>query len=747
MDMMVGGRAVLLALCALLCDARFGDKQDTFVKLVDARLRPSTTPVPTPALQASWIATGCTSTQGLPGYHLGTQSQAYILRDMHAWCIGAKKGDSHETRCCGSTGCGASLTCTKLTQAAEPAAKEVSKEPSTKQQVGQLKQQLSIDQKNQHAEATFKANLRETPKNEARAQEEVQSVAQLSWQQTLHRGLNCSSDQCQLYWEGDGAPDFLLYTVSVPPSKSAPAWAKSANDVDVDDEVIEHVRQYSARTGIAFLAVRHALGGVEAHWTKVVVLNRLLASGEPLLASLQHVMFIDNDVIFEPCVPSPRAAVLPYLSTGASFLITTHYSSPQQFQDNCVKSGYTKSATLVRAAATLEKSAPSEVMACSPNSGVFVAKNDAAGKRIAQIWLGAAQKSNFGRPGMWKCGTGGILNDQAGFNVHVTPKFLLNGQLRLVPSHVMNMRGGTYLKHYLGYARMEKVRLMRQHLKRARSNCEAGVTVVISAFKSPTCLKRQVRLWHSCDLVKQVRVNWFEGWPAPSMRGVVFDVLPDELSRRFAPRAFVTDAVFSVDVDTVYTCKALRLAYTVWEKHKDTMVGFHPRDLNPHGYSASYKAPWRRNVLFATKGALQHRRAFDAFYAPKYAALRREVDEHTTAEDLLMAFVHAKELSPDIRLICAEPTEWCDLACYEGGTKSLNERTSSHRKELIGKMFAVYGDPFVKQVGRAGMTWGGQEHDVCGAIPHYTISWRACAKRLKLDASIGAIVSSAGFRR
>ena len=34
---------------------------------------------------------------------------------MYAWCSDAKKGDSHEAGCCGSTGCGASLTCTQLT--------------------------------------------------------------------------------------------------------------------------------------------------------------------------------------------------------------------------------------------------------------------------------------------------------------------------------------------------------------------------------------------------------------------------------------------------------------------------------------------------------------------------------------------------------------------------------------------------------------------------------------------------------
>ena len=84
---------------------------------------PVTLPTPSPTaslseLLASWHATGCT-TAALPygeAVTWASWTEQHVLADMYAWCTDAKAGESQETGCCGSKGCGKSLgTCTLLT--------------------------------------------------------------------------------------------------------------------------------------------------------------------------------------------------------------------------------------------------------------------------------------------------------------------------------------------------------------------------------------------------------------------------------------------------------------------------------------------------------------------------------------------------------------------------------------------------------------------------------------------------------
>ena len=42
-------------------------------------------------------------------------------------------------------------------------------------------------------------------------------------------------------------------------------------------------------------------------------------------------------------------------------------------------------------------------------------------------------------------------------------------------------------------------------------------------------------------------------------------MVPDQLTYRFVPRAFPTDAVFTTDVDMAYDCHALEYGLRVWQ--------------------------------------------------------------------------------------------------------------------------------------------------------------------------------------
>lgn len=270
----------------------------------------------------------------------------------------------------------------------------------------------------------------------------------------LYTSLGC--DQCEMVWNESYKPSFLLYTVSVFKNDGS-GWASTCKNTLV------HYKQYSRRSKVALLIVKESLG-VEPHWTKVMMLSRILRSQASFLHQLQHVMFVDSDVVFQPCAPAPQAALLHRLPASASMLITSHYSDYWDTQKHCSARSYSGDAAIIRQAGLLSKDVDKWLWKCSPNTGAFVVKNGRVGLAISKSWAAAANESNWGVPGVWKCDNGGYLNDQGGFNAIVAPTYLPRGHIALVEGNLMNGRGGCYLKHFLGYAKADKIRLMDELL-------------------------------------------------------------------------------------------------------------------------------------------------------------------------------------------------------------------------------------------------------------------------------------------
>ena len=148
------------------------------------------------------------------------------------------------------------------------------------------------------------------------------------------------------------------------------------------------------------------------------------------------------------------------------------------------------------------------------------------------------------------------------------------------------------------------------------------MTVVITTYKQPICLERMILLLRSCPIIAEIRVNWFVQDQEPTTFNeittnhripVIFDKYPDKLSYRFHPRNFTTDAVFSVDVDSFYSCQSLTMLFDAWKQNKRSAVGFHGRYLTYDGYAweHSFEDQYEYNTLFITKGGITHRNMFD----------------------------------------------------------------------------------------------------------------------------------------
>lgn len=236
---------------------------------------------------------------------------------------------------------------------------------------------------------------------------------------------------------------------------------------------------------------------------------------------------------------------------------------------------------------------------------------------------------------------------------------------------------------------MNQAGASRNHKKKIKIQ---QMSVLITTYKQHECLDRQIAHL-DCPVVGEIRVNWFtkDQPPYDLYPDVTFDLLQDRFSHRFKPRDFKFPAVFNVDVDTLYSCRAL--AFVLFHFSNSTAAGFHPRRVTPTGYGwdSSYNAPYLRNTLFVTKGGVIPSFVFERFW--QYSDMRALVDEQITAEDILMSFVLAEE-GVKTAMVCIEPQDQCSANCTNSNTKSLGQRTRGARSGLISQFYEHFGNPF-----------------------------------------------------
>lgn len=254
-----------------------------------------------------------------------------------------------------------------------------------------------------------------------------------------------------------------------------------------------------------------------------------------------------------------------------------------------------------------------------------------------------------------------------------------------------------------------------------------GLSVFISVYRQPKCLQQMVQYFRLCPVVREIRINWFQGgvllrdiipeayfYVENSSTPVHFDVLPNNLTNRFSPHRAppASIATFHVDVDTMYSCRALQFAYDTWFKtfhaSMTTVVGFHPRNLkDKSGYytwDESFRPPFPHNTLFSTKGAILHKDILSLFFQPQYQHWRDLVDIWVTGEDILMSFVLAAHNISTVAL-CVDPEDTCAVECNQGKQSSLYDRTSGRRRPFLDQMYNSFGRILAQKTGADTMIW------------------------------------------
>ena len=292
------------------------------------------------------------------------------------------------------------------------------------------------------------------------------------------------------------------------------------------------------------------------------------------------------------------------------------------------------------------------------------------------------------------------------------------------------------------------------------TNFTDKLTVVITTYKQPICLERMLLLMQSCPAVAEIRVNWFEDedpklvktYLPSDERPVIFDKQPNKISYRFHPRKFRTDAVFSVDVDTYYSCESLTKALDTFNQYKgqNRVVGFHGRFMRTNQLyrsATSYLSPkFRYNTVFVTKGGILHKDMFDEFFSDEYKVLREKVDEAFTAEDMLMSFImDVKKMK--ILFTCPEVHSLCHVFCTQGTIRPLSKRSSADRQAILDLFVEFFGRDKVfrnKFEGKDNIIWQkGEPQDSCKSIINYDFEntppcTNFCKENLICPSNVGA---------
>lgn len=186
---------------------------------------------------------------------------------------------------------------------------------------------------------------------------------------------------------------------------------------------------------------------------------------------------------------------------------------------------------------------------------------------------------------------------------------------------------------------------------------ESTFDIVVNAFKRDMELEYALRNYVDCKNssnrlpIAKIHVVWND-WnrtiPASLAKlNVSFFVPPSKntnISNRFWPLDFASNAVFHVDDDVPHFCEILSDLFELWKSDVDGIVGTSPRllDLGAGGLDG-FAVPLvhgQYNVVWVTKGAMVHKRFFDEYWKPLWAPIRGVIDSYNCAEDMLFSAIH-----------------------------------------------------------------------------------------------------------
>ncbi|XP_065146547.1 exostosin-1b [Paramisgurnus dabryanus] len=169
------------------------------------------------------------------------------------------------------------------------------------------------------------------------------------------------------------------------------------------------------------------------------------------------------------------------------------------------------------------------------------------------------------------------------------------------------------------------------------SQSQPILKLLVSVAKSQYCAQIIV-LWN-CDKPLPAKHRW----PATSMPIIVIEGENKVMSSRFQPYdSIITDAVLSLDEDTVLSTTEVDFAFTVWQSFPNRIVGYPARshfwDNNKERWG--YTSKWTNDYSMVLTGAAIYHRYYHFLYTNFLPnSLKSMVDQLANCEDILMNFL------------------------------------------------------------------------------------------------------------
>lgn len=169
------------------------------------------------------------------------------------------------------------------------------------------------------------------------------------------------------------------------------------------------------------------------------------------------------------------------------------------------------------------------------------------------------------------------------------------------------------------------------------SQSQPILKLLVAVAKSQYCAQIIV-LWN-CDKPLPAKHRW----PATSVPVIVIEGENKVMSSRFLPyETMVTDAVLSLDEDTVLSTTEVDFAFTVWQSFPERIVGYPARshfwDSNKERWG--YTSKWTNDYSMVLTGAAIYHRYYHYLYTNYLpSGLKNMVDTLANCEDILMNFL------------------------------------------------------------------------------------------------------------
>ncbi|XP_026202913.1 exostosin-1b [Anabas testudineus] len=169
------------------------------------------------------------------------------------------------------------------------------------------------------------------------------------------------------------------------------------------------------------------------------------------------------------------------------------------------------------------------------------------------------------------------------------------------------------------------------------SQSQPILKLLVAVAKSQYCAQIIV-LWN-CDKPLPAKHRW----PATSVPVIVIEGENKVMSSRFLPyETIVTDAVLSLDEDTVLSTTEVDFAFTVWQSFPERIVGYPARshfwDSNKERWG--YTSKWTNDYSMVLTGAAIYHRYYHYLYTNYLpTSLKSMVDQLANCEDILMNFL------------------------------------------------------------------------------------------------------------